>query len=91
MKIRVMKVDNCFAQTQTYEYMLDISGEEFFHGLEGWDLRINEKLRRPTGIASRDGVIIKAVLAGHSVRVSYPDDCWLMKKIEFEQYLEQLV
>ena len=90
MNIRVMKIDNCFAETQTYEYMLDITGGEFLKGLEGWKLRINEKLRRPVGIASRDGVIIKAALEGHSVRVSYPDACWLMKKMEFEEYLEKL-
>ena len=90
MNIRVMKVENCFAETQTYEYMLEISGGEFLEGLTDWEVRVNQKLRRPAGIAQRDGVVIKTVLDGHSVRVSFPDACWLEKKIEFEEYLRNL-
>ena len=91
MNFKVIKVENCFAETQTYEYMLELTGEEFLTRLEGWSLRINRKLRRPVGIAQKDGVIVKTVLEGHSVRVSYPDDRWLPEKIEFEAFLEKLV
>ena len=91
MKFKVMKIDNCFAETQTYEYMVDVTGEEFLKYLTDWKLRVNEKLRRPVCVAEKNGVIVKTVLEGHSLRVSYPDARWMMEKIEFEEFLEKLV
>ena len=90
MEIRVAKVDNCFAESQTYEYVLPMTGGEFLEGLMGWSVRVNQKLRRPVGIAEREGVVIKTVLGSRILRVSFPDACWLQKKTEFEEYLRNL-
>ena len=90
MEIRETKVENCFAESQTYEYVLTVTGGEFLEGLKDWSVRFNRKLRRPVGIAERDGVVLKTVLAGSTVRASFPDGCWQEKKREFEEYLRNL-
>ncbi len=83
------KTENCFLDSETYEYQLPITGEELLQLLEGWEIQKNQRLRRPVGIGKKDGVIIKTVLAGTTVRVSFPVQCWQAEKARFEAWLEQ--
>ena len=48
MNFKVIKTENCFADSETYEYILPVTGEIMLSYLENWDTRINRKLRRPT-------------------------------------------
>ena len=59
MKFTCKKTENCFADSQTYEYVLPVSGEALLGRLAGWETRRNEKLRRPTFSADRGGVNVK--------------------------------
>ena len=91
MKFQVKKIENCFADSETYEYLLPVTGEAFLSFLQGWEVRVNRKLRRPVGIACREAVTIKCTLAGSAFRVSFPQNNWAAEKLEFEQFLENLL
>lgn len=90
MKFSCVKTENCFADSQTYEYTLPLSGEEFSSLLTGWDLRRNMKLRRPVFTADRDGVNVKGVLEYKTVKASFPASGWEAEKARFESWLEEL-
>lgn len=90
MNFQVIKIENCFSDSQTYEYTLPITGSQLLPNLTDWQIRVNEKLRRPTAIASRGNTIIKCILSGNRFRVSFPDGRWQAEKNNFEQYLENL-
>lgn len=90
MNIECKKTNNCFADSQTYEYRLPVTVEEFAARLEGWQLRRNERLRRPVLIGERGRVKAKGVLSGDLLRVSYPDDRWEAEKEAFENWMEGL-
>ena len=81
------KTENCFADSETYEYRLPITGEQLLSRLAGWEIRKNCKLRRPVGIAQKDGVTVKTVLAGQLARVSFPQESWQQEKEKFESWL----
>lgn len=87
MKFTCKKTENCFADSQTYEYVLPVSGEALLGRLAGWETRRNEKLRRPTFSADRGGVNVKGTLAGNAVRVSYPTDGSPAEKAKFEEWM----
>lgn len=88
MKYEIRKIDNCFAQSHSFEYTLPITGEQMLAYLPEWSVRLNQKLRRPVGIAEKQGVIIKFILAGCQFRVSYPESSWQEEKHKFETFLE---
>ena len=90
MKFNCRKIENCFADSLTWEYALPQAGEEFLSALAGWEVRKNLKLRRPVFVAEKDGVVLKAALAGQFVRASFPEDEWQKKKEEFELWLKAL-
>lgn len=90
MNFKEMKIENCFADSETYEYLLPVDGKQMLKFLPDWDVRVNEKLRRPSAILQKDGVIIKCILAGNSFRVSFPVGSWAMEKYNFEQFLRGL-
>ena len=90
MNFKEMKIENCFADSQTYEYLLPVTGRELLEFLPDWQARINEKLRRPTIIAKKDQVIIKCFPDGNTFRVSFPDRLWAIEKQNFEVFLEKL-
>ena len=90
MNYQASKIENCFADSQTYEYLLPVTGEQMISRLSDWDLRINRKLRRPTAIAQKEDVIIKFILSGNRYRVSFPDKAWQEEKEKFEKFLETL-
>jgi len=84
------KIENCFADSQTYEYKLPVTAEDFLQLLgEGWDTRCNHKLRRPVFLAEGHGLRIKGTLAGNLIRVSFPDASWEQEKISFEEWMEK--
>lgn len=86
MNFECKKTENCFSDSQTYEYRLPITAESFLHTLDGtWQTRCNLKLRRPVFLAERNGVHIKGILAGTVIRVSFPNDSWEAHKKLFEE------
>lgn len=87
MNYECAKTENCFADSRTWEYRLDTDGGTFMKLLSGWSLRCNRKLRRPVFIADRNGVNIKGVLSGNSIRVSFPSKNWEAEKNSFESWL----
>ncbi len=90
MEYLCKKIENCFAGSQTYEYKLTVPGQALCARLSGWELRVNDGLRRPAFSADRDGVNVKGVLSGETVRVSYPQERWEREKKDFESWLEEL-
>lgn len=86
--IECKKTENCFTDSQTYEYRLPITAGDFLQFLdERWELRRNDRLRRPVFLAGRDGVHIRGILAGNVIRVSFPDQSQKQKKENFENWL----
>ena len=90
MNFKFRKIENCFAASVSFEYELPIEGKDFIKLIPDWDIRINEKLRRPTAIAQRGDIIIKLTLGGKQYRVSYPEKDWQEQKKSFEKFLESL-
>ena len=67
MNFEVKKTENCFADSQTYEYRLSVTGQEFLSMLDtDWQTRCNHKLRRPVFLAEREGL--------------HPDDTHVLSK-----------
>ncbi|MGI6151769.1 MAG: hypothetical protein ACOYIR_07450 [Christensenellales bacterium] len=87
MKFECVKTENCFAGSQTYEYRLPITGEEFSRLLSGWEVRVNARLRRPVFLADRNGVNVKGLLAHNVIKASFPEDRWEEEKAAFEEWL----
>ena len=90
MNFQVKKAENCFSDSETYEYQLPINGREFLSFLEKWKIRINQKLRRPTAIAEKDGIVLKCTLGGNLFRISFPNSRQSEQKEEFENFLRTL-
>lgn len=86
----VKKVENCFSASETFEYLLPVNGNDFLYFLDGWDIRINQKLRRPAALAEKDGMILKYVLDGNFFRVSFPQNELFSLKQDFENMLRSL-
>lgn len=88
MNFDCKKTENCFVDSQTYEYLLPVIAEKFLECLdETWEKRCNQKLRRPVFIAERDGTRIKGILAGNVIRVSFLNDSWEILKNNFEEWM----
>ena len=89
MTFTCKKTENCFSDSQTYEYKLPVTMEQFRTLLdESWSQRCNQKLRRPVFLAEKGNVRLKGVLAGTNLRVSYLDSVWQQEKQTFESWLE---
>ena len=90
MDLECKKVENCFQDSQTYEYRLPVQAQRILDLLEDtWAIRCNEKLRRPVFLAERDGIHIRAALAGSVIRVSFPDPVQAQQKERFEYWLNR--
>lgn len=92
-KFKVEKVDNCFKDSQTYEYKLDLSiDEEMLKKLEILGEVEIKKFRRPMFMIScKNENKIKGVINSKTIRVSYPDDVWIERKEEFEKFLREIL
>ncbi len=87
MNFECTKTENCFADSQTYEYKIPMTGEQFVALLSGWEVRVNKRLRLPVFIADRDGVNLKGMLVHKLIRASFPTDSWEEGKAAFEAWL----
>lgn len=88
MEFEVKKTENCFVNTETYEYSLPITAEDFLKLIEDdYNVRLNMKLRRPVFIAESEDIKIKAVLKSQKIRVSFNEERWEELKEEFEAFL----
>ena len=89
MEFTVKKAANCFAEAQTYEYRLPVTGERLARLLPGeFAVRENHKFRRPVFSAVRpDGLEVKGILAGQVVKVNYHRQGWEAEKAAFEGWL----
>ncbi len=88
MEFEVRKTENCFVNTETYEYSVPITAEDFLKLIEDdYNVRLNTKLRRPVFIAESEDIKIKAVLKSQKIRVSFNEECWKELKEEFEAFL----
>ena len=90
MNFNVKKSENCFSDSETYEYLLPVTGRELIYFLNSWNIRKNENLRRPAAIAEKDGIIIKCVLEFNIIRVSFQEDGCPVIKQKFEAFLRSL-
>lgn len=90
MNFQVKKSENCFSDCETYEYLLPLTGKELLSILKGWNIRLNQKLRRPAAIAEKNGVVLKCTLSGNLFRISFPNTTQPGLKDEFEHFLRRL-
>lgn len=91
MRFERKKVENCFADSRTYEYRIPVSGETLAESLpDVWEIRRNERLRRPVFIAKKEGIHLKGLLAGHAVRASFLESEWEARQKEFEEWMEDM-
>lgn len=89
MRFVCKKAENCFAEAQTYEYELPVTGEELCRLLEGWEIKENHRFRRPIFSAHRDQLEVKGILASHVVKINYTKENWKTEKEQMERWLEQ--
>ena len=88
MEFEVRKTENCFVNSETYEYSLPIGAEEFLKLIEDdYNVRLNTRLRRPVFIAESEEIKIKAVLKSQKIRVSFDEARWEELKEQFEAFL----
>ena len=88
MEFEVRKTENCFVNSETYEYSLPIGAEKFLKLIEDdYNVRLNTRLRRPVFIAESEDIKIKAVLKSQKIRVSFSEERWESLKEEFEAFL----
>jgi hypothetical protein len=93
MEFSVKKVENCFAQAENYEYLIDAEGARFAEMLSGRQasVRVNEGLRRPSFLATLpNGVRVKGLLNKTTVKVGYLPAQAPEQKQDFEQWLSSL-
>ena len=90
MNFQVKKSENCFSDCETYEYQLPLTGKELLGLLNGWNIQVSQKLRRPAAIAEKNGVVLKCTLSGNLFRVSFPSSTRSDLKEEFEFFLRNL-
>lgn len=92
-KFQVKKVDNCFKDSQTYEYKLEIIiDENMINKLNELGEVEIKKFRRPIFMINcKNENKIKGVINSNIIRVSFPDDMWQDRKEEFEKYLDKIL
>ena len=92
-KFQVKKVDNCFKDSQTYEYKLEIIiDENMINKLNELGEVEIKKFRRPIFMINcKNENKIKGVINSNIIRVSFPDDMWQDRKEEFEKYLDEIL
>lgn len=92
-KFKVKKVDNCFKNSQTYEYKLNVEvNEEFLEKLQNLGEVEIKHFRRPIFMINcKNENKIKGVINTKVIRVSYPDNVWEERKKEFEMYINEIL
>ncbi len=92
-KFKVKKVDNCFKNSQTYEYKLSVEiNEEFLEKLQSLGEIEIKNFRRPIFMINCENENkIKGVINSKIIRVSFPDDIWEERKEKFEKFIDELL
>ena len=91
-KFDIKKVDNCFKDSQTYEYKLNIEiNEEFLEKLKSLGSIEIKNFRRPIFMINCENKNkIKGVIKSN-IKVSFPEDMWQIRKEEFEKFLDEIL
>lgn len=92
-KFDIKKVDNCFKDSQTYEYKLNIEiNEEFLEKLKSLGSIEIKNFRRPIFMINCENKNkIKGVIKSNIIKVSFPEDMWQIRKEEFEKFLDEIL
>ena len=92
-KFDIKKVDNCFKDSQTYEYKLNIEiDEEFLEKLKSLGSIEIKNFRRPIFMINCENKNkIKGVIKSNIIKVSFPEDMWQIRKEEFEKFLDEIL
>lgn len=92
-KFVVKKIDNCFKNSQTYEYMINREiNDEFLEILQVLGEVEIKNFRRPIFMINcKNENKIKGVIKSKIIRVSFPDNKWQYEKEEFEKYLNKIL
>ena len=92
-KFQVKKVENCFKDSQTYEYKLNIEiDEEFLEKLKSLGSIEIKNFRRPIFMINCENKNeIKGVIKSNIIKVSFPEDMWQIRKEEFEKFLDEIL
>lgn len=90
MNFECVKTKNCFANSQTYEYKLPVKALDFLEYIPDWEIRKNEKLRRPVFIADKSDINIKGILESSTIKVSFPEISWEEDKLKFDEWLSDI-
>jgi hypothetical protein len=93
MRFERKKAEDCFSDSESYEYRVAMTGKEFVAALEGVgaQVRVNEKLRRPTFVAKLDdGVRLKGILSANVVKAGFDPETHEEQQARFERWMEGL-
>ena len=93
MDFSFKKAENCFSDAENYEYRIEITGAQFVELLKSQaaELRINDKLRRPTFIATlHNGVQVKGLLDKNVIKIGYVIGQAAEQKAALELWLSTL-
>jgi len=93
MDFESKKAENCFSDAENYEYRIEATGARFIGVLEPMteQLRINDKLRRPTFIARlTNGAQLKGLLDKNVIKVGFVQAQAVAQKDDFERWLGSL-
>lgn len=92
-KFQVKKVENCFKDSQAYEYKINMEiNEGFLDKMKNLGKIEIKNFRRPIFMIDCENKNkIKGVLKSNIMRVSFPDDIWEIRKKEFEKYLDEIL
>ena len=92
-KFDIKKVDNCFKDSQTYEYKLNIEiNEDFLEKLKSLGSIEIKNFRRPIFMINCENKNkIKGVIKSNIIKVSFPEDMWQIRKEEFEKFLDEIL
>lgn len=92
--IRCQKVENCFANAQTYRYWLDGRvDEDVVKRLQFFGTSfVKRNLRRPFfRIEMEEGSQIKGMFGDDSIKVSYSTSDWEEEKEQWEQQAQKIL
>lgn len=92
-KFKVNKIDNCFKNSQTYEYKLDVEiNIEFLEKLQKLGKLEIKNFRRPIFmIYCENENEIKGVVNSKIIRVSFLDYVYEERKEAFEKFLNEIL
>lgn len=90
---QVKKVENCFKDSQTYEYRLNLSlDDETINKFSVLGEVIIKNFRRPIFMINCiNNTKIKGIINSNIIKVSFEDSTWEARKKEFETFLEELL